>query len=535
MCSSQEQLEFAFNPSIDAGDFAKLWKGELQKAKDLLNELEKPIATGAEAILAFINLIDEFDFVTKGSFDVTGSYKRYTSDEALLKESQEARRAFHALLVTAKCSSAFSLNMEAVGQADVELDKDIARLVMLWKDSLRNGGADLVYEQKAKVLRLTLALDELENTFRDNLKKDNLRLLLPLEELQGLPREWLDSHMSQDHRGLFSVSRKKSDVMPVLTYCSLQKTREKAFRHLHNMATDNGPVLEKILRLRQEKAEALGFTNWAAYAIEGTMLNTPDNVKTFLGDVQKVVDPLADKEMEMYKQLLAEEGCSDFHIWDLEYGQTLLKKSVLPDPGPASEYFPVERVVPAMRDLIVKLFNLRFEEMRGLATWDPRVEAYKVYDKTNGEELLGRIFFDVYARDGKEDGAYTTTMRRPVINRQLGEVVLCTSFSSAPGACMSHREMTDMLHELGHCVHVLVAKQRYAKFAGNANCEADFVEVPSQLLELWLEDSRTLDFARNKEGDRIPEETLNRLLQMEEIGKATRQRKDLVYSQLSVS
>jgi hypothetical protein len=119
MCSSQEHPEFAFNPSIDAGDFAELWKGELQKAEDLLRELEEPIARDAAAILAFIKLIDEFDFVTKGSFDVSGSYKRYTSDQALLKGSQEARSAFHALLVTAKCSSAFSLNMEAVSQADV--------------------------------------------------------------------------------------------------------------------------------------------------------------------------------------------------------------------------------------------------------------------------------------------------------------------------------------------------------------------------------------------------------------------------------
>lgn len=530
--TSQQSSEFQFNPSPTPSGFRELWKDELRKASDLLEELERPIRTDVNAINKIISLIAEFDFITTASFDVTGSWRRYTSDEMLLKEVQEGRSAFTALMAKAECSSSFAFNIDIVCCHADDLEDDTTRLISAWRDVLKRGGATLNPDQKAEVLRLSLALDDLETTFRQNLKNDNLRLLLTSDQLEGLPKEYLNEHMSKDHNGLFTVSRKEGDVKPILACCSVQATREKAFRHFHNTATDNAPVLEKILRLRQEAASLLGYQNWAELDMEETMLKTPETVASFLNDVQVVVDPLADQEMEVYRRLLARDGATEMQIWDLDYGQTLLRKSISPDfdPNQTTQYFRVAKVVPAIRQLVGKLFDLRFEEIVGLDTWDTRVTAYRVSEEAQEGKLLGRVFFDIFARNGKEDGAYTTTMRRPVINRQLGEAILCRSFSAAPDATMSHQEMLYTLHELGHCVPVLFAKQRYARFAGNADC----LWKPQVLLELCLRDPRTLDFAVNKEGKKMPEDLLQRVLELEEIGKATRQREDLVYAQMAV-
>jgi Zn-dependent oligopeptidase len=161
-----------------------------------------------------------------------------------------------------------------------------------------------------------------------------------------------------------------------------------------------------------------------------------------------------------------------------------------------------------------------------------------MFDTSGDEEvLIGRLFFDIYTRDGKLDGACEYSVRAPVNGKRLAEAILCANISSE-NACLSLMEVKDLLHELGHCVHCLVGRQRFAQFAGIGEPagQKDFTEAPSEMLELWLEDPRSFAFAVNRQGESIPEDVLNRFLTAEKIGRGCFERSiNLVKARYSVS
>jgi thimet oligopeptidase len=132
------------------------------------------------------------------------------------------------------------------------------------------------------------------------------------------------------------------------------------------------------------------------------------------------------------------------------------------------------------------------------------------------------------------DGASTTTVRPPVSGVQLGEVIVRANLPSDENACSSYQEVTSLLHQMGHCVHALLGKQRYERFAGLA-CETDFVKAPSQMLELWLANKNLYDFAINEQGQRIPESVLDKLISAQGIGRAVEERFHIFLSKLAVS
>jgi Zn-dependent oligopeptidase len=160
---------------------------------------------------------------------------------------------------------------------------------------------------------------------------------------------------------------------------------------------------------------------------------------------------------------------------------------------------------------------------------DTSVSCCHVYDTFEGRDaLIGRIFFDIYTREGKIDGEAAYSVRAPILGRQSAEVVLFANVSAQAGACLSFTETKNLLHdyELGHAAHCLLGAQRYAQFAGigESAAQKDFTEAPSQMLEHWLEDARSLEFAVNKKGERIPGDVIGKLLAAEKIGRGSIER-----------
>lgn len=297
----------------------------------------------------------------------------------------------------------------------------------------------------------------------------------------------------------------------------------------------NESVLKRLLGLRQEKATLLGYKNWAQCQLEGTMAKTTQTVLDFLDDMHKVVNPRVEKKIQEIIELLKEQDNIDAQAWDMQYGSTRLKSHLFTgfDPKEMRQYFPVDKVLPAMRKITQDMFCLRFEETDTTA-WHPSVTSCLVYDKGRGEEVLvGRLFFDVFQREGKVDGASAYTVRSAVSDRQLAEMVLVASLQQHPGACMSFLEVRSILHKLGHCVHALVGKQRYVQLADTAT-HRDFVEAPSQMLELVFTDKKLFDFAVNAEGKDIPDDMLDRLLASGDVGQGLREINSLVLAHYSV-
>lgn len=310
------------------------------------------------------------------------------------------------------------------------------------------------------------------------------------------------------------------------------------FRFVCNEAAPaNEDVLKRLLRLRHQKAIILGYSNSAELDLQDTMAKTPAEVARFLDEVHDAIKPRAEREKSAIVELLKQKEGIDAQPWDILYGRALLKSHLLSgfNPKIARQYFQVARVFPALQQIAQRLFSLRFEAIEGVDTWHPSVTASAVYDLAGGEEkLIGRIFFDIYPREGKNDGAAAYTARRPVDGEKLAEVILYANMPDQPGACMSYDEVQTILHELGHCAHALTAKQRYDRFAGIDSLPMDFVEAPSQMLELWLTDSSLFDFAVNDRGERIPQKLLDQLDAATAIGRGITKRSLMAMSKYCV-
>lgn len=404
------------------------------------------------------------------------------------------------------------------------LTRDEKRLLAVWKRNLRRGGTYLDRGSKEGVKDLTDKILDAEEEFLTNIREDSRKLELDSSMLQGLPEDYLASHPVDPCTGKLTIDKKMSNVSPILMYCHEQSTREKVYRLLYSLGSPaNESVLLRLLGLRRKKAQILGYSNWAEYQLEDQIASTVIRTTAFIDDCARAITIASNAEQNEIKKLLREQDGIEVKPWDLSYGNALLQKRLIPafDEKSTRQYFAVGRVFPAIQRMIQNLFSLRFQGMNAPAAWHPTVTSCFVFDDSGDKEvLIGRLFFDIYTRDGKLDGACEYSVRAPVDDKRLAEAILCANISSE-NACLSLMEVKDLLHELGHCVHCLVGKQRFAQFAGIGEParQKDFTEAPSEMLELWLEDPRSFAFAVNEEGENIPEDVLSRLLMAEKIGR----------------
>jgi oligopeptidase A len=282
----------------------------------------------------------------------------------------------------------------------------------------------------------------------------------------------------------------------------------------------------------------LGYKDWAGFEMERTMVKSPEKVRIFLNDLRQILEEPAATELSKMKALAADEGIANFQIWDVAYGQNLLKKAALPhfDARKTLQYFPVDRVVPSLMRTIESLFGIRFQYVEGVTAWHPRVTVYQVCDAAKSpEQVVGRVFLDLYTRSGKNEGFGTTTVRKAIEGKQLGEVIVSANFVDAPQACVSFEEARSIFKSLGSCVHVLMARQSFARMSGLDSIEADFAGVSFELLNSWFCDPRVFEFAVNNLAEPIPPRMLTDLVASGEIGRATIRMGSLVEAEMSVS
>lgn len=296
------------------------------------------------------------------------------------------------------------------------MDEDSSRFLKLWKEDLKSGGAYLQSEDKDKLLRLNQEIEECKQEFNDNVRNDLRTLQLDVKEISGVPDDYF-ANRTIDDTNKISVTAKFAEIGPIQEYCHLQATREKVYRFAHAKASPvNEPVLKRLLTLRRERAILLGNSSAAEYELHDTMAGSVEEVTRFLDQVHEAVKPKAEEEKAAIFRLIREQEGIDFQPWDMGYGFNRLKTHLLSgfDPKEARQYFQVEKVFPAVQSLAQSLFNLHFEPIEDIEAWHPSVTAALVYDLADGGETpIGRIFFDIYPRDGKVDGTAAYTTRRP--------------------------------------------------------------------------------------------------------------------------
>lgn len=399
-----------------------------------------------------------------------------------------------------------------------------------YKSMLRSGAA-LRGKDRDKYRELSMELSKLSLTYGQNLLKatNAFEMLLTDEaDLAGLPESVRESAKARaESKGksgyLFNLSY--PSYAPFMKYSSRRDLREKMYRAYNSRCIggefDNREIVRSIAEKRKELANLLGFENWAAYVLDNRMAHNCEGVYSLLDKLREAYKPVADKEVEEIKVFARELEGKDIDLmpWDWSYYSEKLKdrKYEINDEM-LKPYFEIENVKKGVFGLAERLYGLKFVKNDSIPVYHEDVEAFKVLDEDGN--YVGILFTDYYPRDGKQGGAWMTTFKgqwhEPDGTDSRPHVSLVMNFSRPAAdkpALLTYDEVNTFLHEFGHSLHSLLSKCSYSSLSGTS-VYRDFVELPSQIMENWMDEKEFLDTfaAHYKTGEKIPEELVNKIV-----------------------
>jgi peptidyl-dipeptidase Dcp len=429
--------------------------------------------------------------------------------------------------------SAIYLNAGLFGRIDalyreraaLGLDAESLRVLERYHLDFVRQGAMLKGVGRARLNDIGQRLATLSAEFSQNVLADEQEFVLAVHEDQmaGVPDFLREAAASTAReRGLdaaFAVTLSRSSVEPFLQFAADRDLREQLFkawvsRGGNDNAHNNQAVIAEILGLRAEKARLLGYKSYADYKLADSMAGTPEKARALLDQVWAPARRRALGERDALSQLIAEEG-GNFKLapWDWRYYAEKLRARLYDfDEATLKPYFELERMIEAAFFTAGKLFGLSFAERRDIPVYHPDV---RVWEVRRGEEIIGLFYGDYFARAEKQGGAWMSSLRdqERLDGAVLPLIVNTCNFVKTEPALLSFDDARTLFHEFGHALHGLLSKVKYPRLSGT-NVARDFVELPSQLYEHWLEEPQVLErFARHYlTGEPLPKPLLERLL-----------------------
>ena len=420
------------------------------------------------------------------------------------------------------------------GQADAATLHYVTRLLR----DFRRAGVDKDEPTRARIKALRDELVTLGQQFDDNIANDVRRLELDVADLDGLPDDFKRGHPAGPN-GKVTLTTNNTDYQPFMTYSRSESGREAMWKLYRQRAhPQNGPVLARMLVVRRELANLLGFPTWADYITGDKMIGTRQNVADF---IDRIVAASEKRMQADYASLVARRrrdkpDATRVDAWDGSYYQEKVKAEQYQfDSQTVRPYFEYSRVKQGVLDVTSRMFGLTYRPARDAAVWHADVEAYDVLE---GETLLGRIYLDMFPRDNKYKHYAQFSLTGGKRDRMLPEGVLVCNFPKpgAQPALMQHSDVETLFHEFGHLLHhVLGGRTRWAGIAGVAT-EWDFVEAPSQMLEEWVWTPETLQIfaTHHQTGEPIPADLVRRMRAADEFGKGLTVRQQMFYASISL-
>ncbi|MEE9319115.1 MAG: M3 family metallopeptidase [Granulosicoccus sp.] len=314
----------------------------------------------------------------------------------------------------------------------------------------------------------------------------------------------------------------------VMTFADNQALRREMYTAYVTRASDQGPqadqfdnslLMDEILRLRAEKAALLDYSDYAELSMVRKMVESPQQVLEFLNDLAtRSVDKARAEFSELEAYARNQLKLESLAAWDIAFVSDHLKKQRhdLSDED-LKPYFPTDKVIPGMFQVIGKLFGLTIEQVSGVDVYHPDVSYYSITDKDG--QHRGDFYLDNYARENKRGGAWMdvcTTRQRIGQQIQLPIAYLTCNLTPPVGedpALLTHMEVTTLFHEFGHGLHHMLTRIEAAGVSGINGVEWDAVELPSQFLENWCWERESLDMISGhyQTGEKLPDALLSRL------------------------
>ena len=402
-----------------------------------------------------------------------------------------------------------------------------------YKSFTRNG-ANLSLNDKARLREIDKQLATLKLKFSENALAETQHyqwVITDKNTLSGLPDfvlEMLAQEAKKRHTQGWVITLDLPVYTAVMKYADNRDLRQKLFTDYHSRcagesAYNNEDNVLRIAQLRQARASLLGYPNYATFALEERMAETPEKVIAFLNEQLAKDKPQAIKELEELKTF---SGLTDFQQWDFAYYAEKLKQERYQiDDSLLKPYLALDKAVEGMFAVAHKLYGLHFTLTDEVEKYHPEVQTYKVTDE-NGN-YLALFYTDFFPRAGKRNGAWMTSYKEQYRDEQGNDSrphisIVCnfTRPTDTAPSLLTFNELTTLFHEFGHALHGMLSKVTYPSLSGT-NVARDFVELPSQLMENWCYEEETLRlFATHYQtGEPLPIEWVNKVKAVEDFMK----------------
>ena len=407
------------------------------------------------------------------------------------------------------------------------------------ENSLRNfrlSGIDLPTEQQQEFKQISQQLSQLASQFANNVLKSTqawTKNILDKSELAGLPESamgLLKQLAEQKELDGWLVTLDFPSYLAIMTHAENKKLREEVYQAFSTRASDqaddtqfdNSKNIKQILKLRHRKAQLLGFKHFGELSLAKKMVESTEQIVSFLRDLVNRSKPQAEQELATLKSFAMQGEKSANHAvnpWDLNFYSEQFKNETLSlSQEKLRPYFPVEKSLQGLFEITKILFSVTIKERFDVAVWHEDVRFFDLIDEN--EQVIASFYLDLFARQNKRGGAWMDSVvsRWQTHNSELQIPVayLVCNFTPAVGdktACLTHNEVTTLFHEFGHGLHHMLTEMTHFDVSGINGVPWDAVELPSQFMEnfCWTREGIDLMTGHVETGEVLPDELLSSL------------------------
>lgn len=460
-------------------------------------------------------------------------------------ETEELRKIYNEMLpILTEYHTAISQN-EQLYQAILKIDnaKDFTKLNPAQRKIIKNdirdfklAGIHLAGAEKKRFSTLQKELSLAMTIFAENVLDATQHFFMHFKDasaLEGLPAQALqlakDNAKRRNLEG-YVITLDFPSYSTAMHHLKDRQLRETLYTAYVTRASELGPdagrwdnaeVMKKMLAIRLEMAELVGFSTYAEYALQTKMAKSPDEVLRFLEDLLARSRSIAQAEYEELKDFAKEiDNIDTLNAWDnAYYSEKLQEKKFHFSQEDIRPYFPIKKVLSGMFTIMNKIFGLNIQLEKDIRGWEKDVQFLSIYDSDN--TLRGGLYIDLYSRQHKRDGAWMDDCQMRILlpdeHLQLPIAYLTCNFMPPVGdkpALLTHDDVLTLFHEFGHCLHHLLTKVNYPSVGGINGVAWDAVEFPSQFLEFfcWEKESLTLIAEHYQTGEPLPEDLYKNMI-----------------------
>lgn len=391
-------------------------------------------------------------------------------------------------------------------------------------------GVDLDKEKQTELNKIIQKLSKLQTQFSNNAldsRQSWSKHINNKKELEGTPESTLNlMKQKAEEKKLegWIITLDHPIMAPFMQYCKNSKLKEEIFKKNSCLASelegfekwDNLPIMKEILSLRKQKANLLGFESFVELSLATKMASSFNEINSFLSDLSKKTKDLAIKEYAEIKSFAKNTDDIDLKDWDRAYYSELLKKEKHNiNSEEIKQYFNDAHVIKGLFHITENLYNIKItENTNNKNIWHPDVTEYEIFSSTG--DYIAKFYFDLYARNGKNSGAWMSSFSSYSKNQKAIAYMVC-NFSppiNHQPALLNHNDVITLFHEFGHGIHHLLSVIPEFNLSGGGGVEWDAIEAPSQFMEnfCWDKDMLKMLSQHKETGESLPDNLIESVL-----------------------